>query len=214
MEYTTYLFVFDYTLADSSQGIVICFQNVLNRHGYTDTTDTQIKRTIGKTLEESFSILTGIEDSDTLASYKKEYIREADTYMNVNTFLFPETVPTLTALKEKGAKIGVISTKFRYRLKAVLDLHFPTDFFDIIIGGEDVKVMKPDPQGIQMALTKLKRNRKETLYIGDSIVDAETARNAKVDFVGVLNGMTTREELEAYPHRQILNDLSQLPLIQ
>lgn len=214
MEYTTYLFDFDYTLADSSQGIVICFQNVLNRHGYTDTTDTQIKRTIGKTLEESFSILTGIEDADTLASYKKEYIREADTYMNVNTFLFPETVPTLTTLKEKGAKIGVISTKFRYRLKAVLDLHFPTDFFDIIIGGEDVKVMKPDPQGIQMALTKLKRNRKETLYIGDSIVDAETARNAKVDFVGVLNGMTTREELEAYPHRQILNDLSQLPLIQ
>ncbi|MBO5251697.1 MAG: HAD-IA family hydrolase [Bacteroidaceae bacterium] len=214
MEYTTYLFDFDYTLADSSQGIVICFQNVLNRHGYTDTTDTQIKRTIGKTLEESFSILTGIEDADTLASYKKEYIREADTYMNVNTFLFPETVPTLTTLKKKGAKIGVISTKFRYRLKAVLDLHFPTDFFDIIIGGEDVKVMKPDPQGIQMALKKLKRNRKETLYIGDSIVDAETARNAKVDFVGVLNGMTTREELEAYPHRQILNDLSQLPLIQ
>lgn len=214
MEYTTYLFDFDYTLADSSQGIVICFQNVLNRHGYTDITDTQIKRTIGKTLEESFSILTGIEDADTLASYKKEYIREADTYMNVNTFLFPETVPTLTTLKEKGAKIGVISTKFRYRLKAVLDLHFPTDFFDIIIGGEDVKVMKPDQQGIQMALKKLKRNRKETLYIGDSIVDAETARNAKVDFVGVLNGMTTREELEAYPHRQILNDLSQLPLIQ
>lgn len=214
MKYTTYLFDFDYTLADSSQGIVICFQNVLNRHGYTDITDTQIKRTIGKTLEESFSILTGIEDADTLASYKKEYIREADTYMNVNTFLFPETVPTLTTLKEKGAKIGVISTKFRYRLKAVLDLHFPTDFFDIIIGGEDVKVMKPDPQGIQMALTKLKRNRKETLYIGDSIVDAETARNAKVDFVGVLNGMTTREELKAYPHRQILNDLSQLPLIQ
>ena len=214
MEYTTYLFDFDYTLADSSQGIVICFQNVLNRHGYTDITDTQIKRTIGKTLEESFSILTGIEDADTLASYKKEYIREADTYMNVNTFLFPETVPTLTTLKEKGAKIGVISTKFRYRLKAVLDLHFPTDFFDIIIGGEDVKVMKPDQQGIQMALKKLKRNRKETLYIGDSIVDAETARNAKVDFVGVLNGMTTREELKAYPHRQILNDLSQLPLIQ
>ena len=214
MEYTTYLYDFDYTLADSSQGIVICFQNVLNRHGYTDITDTQIKRTIGKTLEESFSILTGIEDADTLASYKKEYIREADTYMNVNTFLFPETVPTLTTLKEKGAKIGVISTKFRYRLKAVLDLHFPTDFFDIIIGGEDVKVMKPDQQGIQMALKKLKRNRKETLYIGDSIVDAETARNAKVDFVGVLNGMTTREELEAYPHRQILNDLSQLPLIQ
>jgi phosphoglycolate phosphatase len=44
-------------------------------------------------------------------------------------------------------------------------------------------------------------------------VDAETAQAAKVDFVGVLNGMTTRKELTAYPHRQILDDLSLLPLI-
>ena len=55
MEYTTYLFDFDYTLADSSRGIVICFRNVLNRHEHFDITDEQIKRTIGKTLEESKS---------------------------------------------------------------------------------------------------------------------------------------------------------------
>ena len=57
MNYTTYLFDFDYTLADSSRGIVTCFRNVLNRHGYTQPTDDDIKRTIGKTLEDSFSIL-------------------------------------------------------------------------------------------------------------------------------------------------------------
>ena len=39
MEYKTYLFDFDYTLADSSRGIVICFRNVLTRHGHTDITD-------------------------------------------------------------------------------------------------------------------------------------------------------------------------------
>lgn len=44
-------------------------------------------------------------------------------------------------------------------------------------------------------------------------MDAETAQAAKVDFVGVLNGMTTREELMVYPHRQILDNLSLLPLI-
>ena len=214
MEYTTYLFDFDYTLADSSRGIVICFRNVLERHGHTGITDEAIKRTIGKTLEQSFTILTGINNADTLAAYKKEYIKEADTHMNVNTFLFPETVEVLHALKDKGARIGVVSTKFRYRLKAVLDQYFPADFFDIIIGGEDVKTMKPDPQGIGMALRKLGRNRGETLYIGDSTVDAETARNARVDFVGVLNGMTTREELSQYPHRKILDDLSLLPLVQ
>ena len=50
----------------------------------------------------------------------------------------------------------------------------------------------------------------ETLYIGDSTVDAETAQNAGVDFAGVLNGMTTVDELRAYPHRFIMENLSGL----
>lgn len=213
MKYTTYLFDFDYTLADSSRGIVICFRNVLERHGHTGISDEAIKRTIGKTLEDSFSILSGITTPETLAEYKKEYVKEADTYMTVNTFFFPETVTVLKTLKSQGAQTGIISTKFRFRIREMVDQHFPKDFFDIIIGGEDVKQAKPDPQGIKKALRRLHRRKSETLYIGDSTVDAETAQAAKVDFVGVLNGMTTREELMVYPHRQILDNLSLLPLI-
>lgn len=44
MKYTVYLFDFDYTLADSSRGIVTCFRSVLERHGYTGITDDMIKR--------------------------------------------------------------------------------------------------------------------------------------------------------------------------
>ena len=213
MKYTTYLFDFDYTLADSSRGIVICFRNVLERHGHTGISDEAIKRTIGKTLEDSFSILSGITTPETLAEYKKEYVKEADTYMTVNTFFFPETVTVLKTLKSQGAQIGIISTKFRFRIREMVDQHFPKDFFDISIRREDVKQAKPDPQGIKKALRRLHRRKSETLYIGDSTVDAETAQAAKVDFVGVLNGMTTREELMVYPHRQILDNLSLLPLI-
>lgn len=53
-------------------------------------TDNDIKRTIGKTLEESFSILSGVTDTRQLAEFKKEYIKEADTHMTVNTVLFLE----------------------------------------------------------------------------------------------------------------------------
>lgn len=78
MKYTVYLFDFDYTQADSSRGIVTCFRSVLERHGYIGITDDMIKRTIGKTLEESFSILTGITDADQLESFRQEYSKEAD----------------------------------------------------------------------------------------------------------------------------------------
>lgn len=48
--YQAYLFDFDYTLADSSKGIVMCYRNVLERHGFHQVDDLSIKRTIGKTL--------------------------------------------------------------------------------------------------------------------------------------------------------------------
>lgn len=210
MNYKTYLFDFDYTLADSSRGIVTCFRNVLNRHQFTDITDEAIKRTIGKTLEDSFSILTGITDPEQLAALRQEYRLEADVHMNANTRLFPDTLSTLKELKKRGARIGIISTKYRFRILSYLDDYLPKDFLDIVVGGEDVKAPKPSPEGVFFALEHLGSTPQETLYIGDSTVDAETAQNAGVDFAGVLNGMTTTEELHAYPHRTIMSNLADL----
>lgn len=208
--YHTYLFDFDYTLADSSKGIVICFRNVLERHRHTGISDEQIKRTIGKTLVDSFSILTGIGDEAILEEYRKEYVKEADRFMTANTRLFPETVSVLQALKEKGANIGIISTKYRYRIMELAKDNIPEGIIDLIVGGEDVKAAKPSPEGVFLALENLGTDKDTTLYIGDSIVDAETAQAAGMDFAGVLHGATTAEELEAYPHVAIMKDLTEL----
>ncbi|WP_294479964.1 HAD-IA family hydrolase [uncultured Bacteroides sp.] len=210
MNYKTYLFDFDYTLADSSRGIVKCFRIVLTRHQYVDVTDEAIKRTIGKTLEESFSILTGITEPEQLTAFRQEYRLEADLYMNANTQLFPDTLSTLKALKAQGARIGIISTKYRFRILSFLEEYLPEDFLDIVVGGEDVSAAKPSPEGVLFALKQLGSTPQETLYIGDSTVDAETARNAGVDFAGVLNGMTTADELRAYPHRMIMENLGDM----
>ena len=208
--YQTYLFDFDYTLADSSKGIVMCYRNVLERHVHTGISDEQIKRTIGKTLVDSFAILSGITDTDTLEIYRKEYVKEADKYMTANTRLFPETAEVLTRLKAQGAKIGIISTKYRYRIMELLGHALPQGTIDLIVGGEDVQTPKPSPEGVFIALEKLHTEKASTLYIGDSIVDAETAQAAGTDFAGVLHGTTTREELAAYPHTDIMNDLTAL----
>lgn len=211
MNYTTYLFDFDYTLADSSKGIVTCFRKVLDRHGYTGITDEAIKRTIGKTLEDSFGILTGVDDRETLVSYRKEYAKESEIHMNANTFFFPDTLPALTTLKERGMQIGIISTKGRALIASFLKNHLPDDWFDIIVGAEDVERHKPDPEGLLSAVDRLDTTPGETLYIGDSIIDAETARKAGIDFAGVTSGMTTREELAVFPHKIIIGTLAELP---
>ena len=208
--YRSYVFDFDYTLVDSSRGIVTCFRHVLDRHGYADVTEMAIKRTIGKTLEQSFSILTGIADGETLAAYKREYVKEADTYMTANTVLFPETVEVLRALKAAGATLGIVSTKYRCRILDLLEQRGQTGLVVFIVGGEDVQAPKPAPEGLLKAMGCSGCQKEETLYIGDSVVDAETAQAAGVDFAGVLHGMTTREELAAYPYVCIMDDLRRL----
>ena len=210
MRYTTYLFDFDYTLADSSRGIVMCFRHVLERNGYTDVTDEAIRRTIGKTLEESFSILTGVTDTDRLADFKQQYRKEADVHMTPNTRLFPETLDVLRKLKERGARVGIISTKYRFRIHETMDQHLPADFLDIVVGGEDVSRAKPDPEGLLHAISELGVEKKDVLYIGDSTVDAETAQAAGVDFAGITHGVTTADELARYPHRRIMASLDEL----
>lgn len=209
-KYNTYIFDFDYTLADSSKGIIMCFRYVLENYGYHDISDYQIKLTIGKTLEESFSILTGITDKETLTLYAKEYVKKADDWMTANTVLFPETSPVLHALKERGYKIGIVSTKYRYRIIEFVEKEFPKEFFDIVIGAEDVKAHKPDPAGLILAINCLQSGLERCLYIGDSIIDAKTAQAIGVDFYGVLNGITTREELLIYPHIKIADNLNDL----
>ena len=87
---------------------------------------------------------------------------------------------------------------------------FPKGFFDIVVGAEDVTAHKPNPSGLILAIKHLQSDLEGCLYIGDSIIDAKTAQAIGVDFYGVLNGITTREELLVYPHVKIADNLNDL----
>ncbi|MCE2617351.1 MAG: HAD family hydrolase [Phocaeicola sp.] len=213
MKYTTYLFDFDYTLVDSSRGIVFCFQTILKRYGYVAKED-DIKQTIGKTLEDSFRLLTEVTNQTLIAKYAREYHEVAAKHMTSLTCLYPETKQVLELLKKNGAKLGIISSKGKELIHEMMGQYFPDNFFDVILGIHDVKKSKPDAEGINKVLKALHANRTKTLYIGDSVIDAQTAQNAHIDFCGVLNGITSRKELEIYPHRKILNNLFLLPYLK
>ena len=130
--------------------------------------------------------------------------------MTANTVLFPETSSVLNTLKERGSKIGIVSTKYRYRIMEFVEKEFPKGFFDIVVGAEDVTAHKPNPSGLILAIKHLQSDLEGCLYIGDSIIDAKTAQAIGVDFYGVLNGITTREELLVYPHVKIADNLNDL----
>ena len=199
MNYTTYLFDFDYTLANSEKGILICFRHVLEEGAIEGISDMQIKRTIGMTLADAFRSFTGSRDEDYIERLRRSYVRYADVHMTKNTFFYDWTLPKLEQIKRSGGKTGIISTKYRYRIEELFNLYGSLQLVDIIIGMEDVKAAKPDPEGILLAVERLVTAKAETLYVGDNIIDAQAAQNANVDFAAVLTGTNTAEDFERYP---------------
>jgi phosphoglycolate phosphatase len=101
-------------------------------------------------------------------------------------------------LKSSGYKIGIVTTKYRYRIEKILNRFQATDLVDLIVGSDDVKIEKPNPEGLLWAIDTLQLEKSEALYVGDSVVDAKTAENAQVDFAGVLTGTTTQSDFAKY----------------
>ncbi len=210
MQYKVVLFDFDYTLANSEKGILLSFRHVLDNLGLKDIDDERIKKTIGLTLEESFSILTGEMDPDRLQDLKKQYIERANTVMTPNTFLYPGALALLEKIKNKGGMTGIISSKYRFRIMETVEQYEMEHLMDHIVGVGDVTKAKPDPEGLLVGMKYFGVESAEVLYVGDNIVDALAAQAAGVDFVGVLTGTTTREEFEKLPHVQIVDCLEEI----
>jgi phosphoglycolate phosphatase len=211
MRFQVVVFDFDYTLADSSRGVVKCVNDTLSDLGLPRALPEAIRRTIGLPLADTFVKLAGQEYASKSQEFARLFKRYADQVMADLTVLYPTVDSAMRSLRRQGKKLGIVSTKFRYRIESVLQRDNVRDLFDVIVGGEDVASHKPDPEGLLRAMAGLQCSSEQTLYVGDSVTDAETAQRAKVSFVAVLSGVTSRNEFGNYPVIEIVESLSQLP---
>jgi phosphoglycolate phosphatase len=215
MKYNTVIFDFDYTLADATDGIVSSFNHAFSKLDISGCESESIKKTVGLSLDEAFVQLTKNKNevliNEVLITRFKDLFREkADEVMSKNTVLYGDTVSTLRQLKQNGFNTGIVTTKFNYRIVETLNMHGIPDLVDIIVGREDVRVPKPSPEGLLLAIESLNTRLKDVLYIGDSLVDAKTALAANVDFAAVTTGTTKEKEFSQYPYIKILKNLSEL----
>ena len=107
-------------------------------------------------------------------------------------------------------RLGIVSTKYRYRIEDVLGREGLLELFEVIVGGEDVSEFKPDPESLNLALGKMGISPEAVLYVGDSVVDAEAAMRAGVPFAAVLSGSTPREAFSKFETRMILDSVLDL----
>lgn len=187
--YAAILFDFDYTLADSSRGIIACFEHAFNALGLPCPSHDAIRATIGLSLPLALEQLAGPQPEDAQEIFLKRFQERADSIMADLTILYEGVPATIRGLERRGYPMGIVSNKYRYRIEAVLNRE-GLSRFDVIVGDEDVERLKPWPDGLLKAMGSLGMSPANVLYVGDSVADAEAAERAGVPFVAVLSGVT------------------------
>jgi phosphoglycolate phosphatase len=116
-------------------------------------------------------------------------------YVSKKKIITKETVKTIRKLKEKGYRLAIITSSRRYKLSVLMHKEL-WSYFDAIMGSEDYKIGKPDPESLNNLLLKMKIKKSNCVYIGDNIVDVFFAKNVGVKSIGKEDYLYTEKELK------------------
>ena len=204
------LFDFDFTLADSSEGVVASMNHALGRLGLPPAPADAIRRTIGLDLPTALGILAGEEWRSREDEFFEHFVGKADEVMLNSTAFLPGAARVLRALHGGGYRVGVVTTKYRHRVEDVLERDGLRGVVEVVVGIDDVPRPKPAPDGLVRAAGALGIPVGDCVFVGDSEVDAMAARGAGMGFVAVLSGTTEREVFARYPVRVVLGGVGEV----
>lgn len=191
MKIDTVIFDFDGTLANSLPGLVKSTNFTLEHFGYPKRTEEEVKSFVGNGVEMLLRRAFPPNSSD-------EFIKNALTVFKEDYDKNPEIVvydgiyELLKNLKSENIKTAVISNKYDLMIKFLCEKYF-SGLIDFACGECEKIPPKPDPKGILTAIKTL--NAKKPIYVGDSEVDIQSAKNAKIPCISVTYGFKTREFL-------------------
>lgn len=218
MNYHGAFFDFDYTLGDSTPAIAEGYRRGFAALGLPEPTVEQVRHTVGLKLEDGFSLLSGEHNPARQAAFRHHFeitvgvkAQGDDRKLMIEgTRLLPGAVDLLTALKGAGVRTAIVSTKPGPTIRSIFEHQGRLDLLDLVVGGDEVRHSKPNPEGVWRALEKLGLRSDQVLFCGDTVIDAATAQAGGCDFCAVLNGTTRAPAFDRFPHVHIAADLIDL----
>ena len=194
-DYNTYIFDLDGTLLSTLTDLVASTNYALRRYGMPEHTYEDIRLFVGNGVRKLIerAVPEGIGNSD----FNNVYMTFREHYMEHSldtTDPYPGIMELLAELKKRGKRMAVVSNKF-YAATEELCSYFFGGYIDVAIGERDGIRKKPAPDAVFEAMRRLGADKDGTVYIGDSDVDIETARNSGLPCISVLWGFRDREFL-------------------
>lgn len=201
------LFDLDGTLIDSFLDIARSANHARSVVGLPPLPERQIFGYVGEGAQRLVERTLGPGHQDqvprALAAWKDHY----EAHCLDTTRPYPGVVEALARLEGPRA---VVTNKPGLAARRIVEALGLSPLLSAVVGGGDVPSRKPDPEGCLLALSKLPK-ADCVVFVGDSVVDAQTAANAGYGFVGVLWGLGTREALAAAGAKVFAERAEELP---
>lgn len=200
---TGVIFDLDGTLLDTLEDLKDAVNVALGQFGYPSRTLAEVRRFVGNGagLLIQRAVPDGVEYAPVLAAFQAYYRENC----RVKTAPYKGVVEALAALQKKYP-IAIVTNKPDGAAKALCAEYFKGVF---ALGEQTGCPRKPAPDMVRKAMAAIGVER--CVYVGDSEVDVETAKNADVPCLTVLWGFRDREELERLGARYFCDDPAQLP---
>lgn len=193
--YKVVIFDLDGTLLNTLDDLAYAGNYALKAMGYPVHKASEYKYFVGNGIPKLIKRIVpedcSEENAEKVHSLFSEYY---SSHCTCKTKPYDGISEMLAALKKKGIGTAVASNKdHAFSVKLVKE--FFGDNIDIVCGRKDGFPKKPDPYSVNLILEHFCADKEKVLYVGDSNVDMETAKNAGLTSCGVLWGFRTEEEL-------------------
>ncbi len=196
MEQKVVVFDLDGTLLNTLCDLTNCFNYAITQFGYPKRTKEEIKSFVGNgiktAIEKALPYKIDNDELNKIVEVFKKYYLE---HMQENTKPYDGIIEMLKDLHERGYKTAVVSNKYDDAVNGLCDKYF-RGLVDTATGeGYGIR-KKPEADGVLKVLNELKIKPENAVYVGDSEVDIQTAKNAGIPCISVLWGFKDRDFLE------------------
>ncbi|MCF8363927.1 MAG: HAD-IA family hydrolase [Prolixibacteraceae bacterium] len=193
------IFDLDGTLLDSISDIAMATNKVLKDNGlpehpkekYVEFIGNGARRIVQRALPANLKNDEAFVDK-ILEAYKAAYKEN----IVVESKLFDDIAALLLFLNEKELPVAILTNKPHDQTMLIADKLLSEFRFEVILGQKDENPKKPDPYGALWIAEQLGVKPADVLFVGDSAVDVNTAKNAQMQMVGVSWGYSKENELE------------------
>lgn len=187
------IFDLDGTLLNTIEDIAVSLNKALKNYNLpTHSLDTVLKM-VGNGVDLLIQRAVKPYD-DYFLDVKKFYLEDYNKNCDINTKPYKGIKELLQKLKDEGIKIAVLSNKPHIDTVTVINKYF-NNTFDYVIGKKDNNRIKPYSDGVNEVMKYFNIKNNNTMFIGDSEVDVETGKNAKMRTIAVTWGFREKDKL-------------------